>query len=1186
MLHLLSVIFGVLLGGTVLGLVAFSSWVLGTPSGARWVVGFVDQADWGVELHVDEIQGRLLGPLGVRGLVLKLPTTEVRATQASLVWSPAQLLWRRVAVDMLVVQDLHVSVLASDAPQAPASPPKIPHLPVSIAVGSVRIDRLKLQLPGVADVQVIEAIAADRYSWQGEHMTLDRIAARHAQTGPVELGFDARLENRQIEILSLRVRADATDPPARLKASGLLHLDDTPSTLDLAWSTLRWPLGGDPVVSSREGHLKLAGSLQDFSAQGAFALGDTAQIQTQARYSKASLDAKLAWTQLAWPLIGPARVQSAQGRAEVSGTPEAYRYTLDAQLAAEGKKGTAQAQGSGGLDHVVLEALNLAVGPSAIAGKAQVIWRPALDVTADLSLKNLDPALVDPAWPGQLNGTLVARTRLAETGVPQIEFVVGLDRSRLRGYPFALDAKGRAEGARVDLDVLKLVSGATRLDGRGRVTPPFDLSATLASTDLASLWPGLAGKLNLDASVKGPLQTPHVTARGNASGLGLDALRLGSLVLDADVDLSGAWSLNVEANTLSGPATVEQIRVQLDGNAGDHVLKLAAKARPASLDLEARGAFDRAHLSWNGVIAAGRLAPSGPTAWTLETPAALRADRQQVQLEPACWTAASSRVCAQALRDGTQVRSAFRLERLDFAYFASFMPTGWSAQGGIDGTGGVELRDGALSEAHADLATQPASIAREGETLFNSEAGHIRIDQSGGRAVADMKLPLREGSIRFHGELGPAADPLQRPLSALLDVALSELGVLRLASEDIERLSGRLDGRMTWTGTAGAPQAVGDIHLSGGVLRLATPGIELTEVTARVGADASGAMRVTASATSGGGRIDISGQARVNGDSQSADLAIKGENFQAANTTEARAWISPDLQLKFADRRLELRGDLNVPRAEITPVSFDSGVGPSGDQVIVTGEEDSAAGGGLKFIADVLVVLGDKVSVDGFGLKTHLAGSVRAIEQTGRAGSGRGEVRLEGGRYKAYGQDLEIESGRLLFNGGPLTEPAIEIRALRKPREDIEVGVFVRGTLDKPEFQLYSTPSMPRERQLSWLVLGRSLEDTGTGDDKALLANAALSLGLSGTDFLAQNLRGGLGLDEVSIGAEGGEDAQQAKFTVGKYLSPRLYVSYGVGLFQPAHVFKLLYDLGRGFKVSTESGVHTGGDLLYSVERP
>jgi translocation and assembly module TamB len=142
----------------------------------------------------------------------------------------------------------------------------------------------------------------------------------------------------------------------------------------------------------------------------------------------------------------------------------------------------------------------------------------------------------------------------------------------------------------------------------------------------------------------------------------------------------------------------------------------------------------------------------------------------------------------------------------------------------------------------------------------------------------------------------------------------------------------------------------------------------------------------------------------------------------------------------------------------------------------------------------------------------------------------------------------------------------------------------VRGTLAKPLFTVTSVPTMPRERQLAWLVLGHDLEATGSGDERAMLANAALSLGLTGTDFIAQNLRGRLGIDEISIGADAGDESSQARFTIGKYLSPKLYVSYGVGIFQPGNVFKLLYDLGHGFKLSTESGVVTGGDLLYTVE--
>ena len=126
---------------------------------------------------------------------------------------------------------------------------------------------------------------------------------------------------------------------------------------------------------------------------------------------------------------------------------------------------------------------------------------------------------------------------------------------------------------------------------------------------------------------------------------------------------------------------------------------------------------------------------------------------------------------------------------------------------------------------------------------------------------------------------------------------------------------------------------------------------------------------------------------------------------------------------------------------------------------------------------------------------------------------------------------------------------------------------------------------MSQEEQLSWLVLGRSLSETLKGGQGGELAGAAVSLGLTGGDFLAQQLGGRLGFDQVSVGAKPGETAEKARFAIGKYLSPKLFVSYGVGLFQPGNYFRLQYDLGRRFKLSGESGVTSGGDLLYTIER-
>lgn len=1187
------VTFGVLVSGVIVGAMFFTGWLVGTQDGARWVFDWIPRAGL-AELRIEKVEGRLLGPLSLEGLKLEVPGAQIEIDRARLEWAPGALLRREARISDLAAGTVIVRLRESDDVPRDSTPPRVPHLPVSVVVDRASLVRLEIHAPPPdaaapgeqpTPPQVVEAARVDRFEWVGARFAIEHLEGRHERVGRVAASAQARFAPESVQVDKLTVMVDG-DKPTRVDATGRVQLDNRDSQVSLQWTDLRWPLLGEPVVSSRRGTLKLQGTARNLRAQAALALGDTAHIEATGHYAAERLEANLDWTNLAWPLSGEPRVASARGKLDISGTPQAYRYVLDADLAAEGQKGSARVSGSGGLYHVVLDALRVAVAKARIEGNARVEWSPSLVADADLRVQDLDPALVVPGWPGRLNGTVKARTQMRNEE-PEVQFTVALEKSRLREYPLSLDARGNAMGTTVKLDALRLLTGDTRLDAKGQVTPPFDITARLDSPNLAALWPGLRGRTNLDASLRGTVQAPHVVAKGAVDGLEYQTLVIRHLDLDADVDLAGAWRLAIDVRELTGPTTVSHAQAKLHGRAAEHVLKLVVDAGPADAELEFHGAYDVARRAWSGTVASGRFAPTGLGEWTLEGAAALRADAVRVQLEAACWRAPDSRACAQFTRETDRLRAAFRLEQLDFAYFKSFLPEGWELRGGIDGNGMVELRNGVLSEARADLSTDPVEVRRDGQLLLKAERGSLLLEEVGGRAVAKVNLPLQDGIVKFDGELAPGGgDYATRPLRGRLDVALHDLGFLRIASEEITRFTGRIEGRMTWTGTLARPRPEGELQLLDAALDLATPGIELTELRARVGTDAAdGVFDLSASAKSGGGTLTLDGSANLAAQPRRIEIAVRGEQFQVADMAEARAWASPKLDLRLVGDRLELRGDLDVPRADITPPSFDSGIGASSDQVIVTGEEQAEAEAGLKLHADVRVVLGTKVRFEGFGLKTRLEGSVRAIEEPNRTSSGRGEVRLVEGRYKAYGQDLAIETGRLIFNGGPLTEPAIEIRALRKPREDVEVGVLVRGTLDKPEFQLFSTPAMPRERQLSWLVLGRSIEEGNGADERAMLANAALSLGLTGTDFLAQNVRGGLGIDDISIGADAGETADQARFTVGKYLSPRLYVSYGVGIFQPGQVFKLLYELGHGFKFSTESGVHTGGDLLYTLER-
>ena len=53
----------------------------------------------------------------------------------------------------------------------------------------------------------------------------------------------------------------------------------------------------------------------------------------------------------------------------------------------------------------------------------------------------------------------------------------------------------------------------------------------------------------------------------------------------------------------------------------------------------------------------------------------------------------------------------------------------------------------------------------------------------------------------------------------------------------------------------------------------------------------------------------------------------------------------------------------------------------------------------------------------------------------------------------------------------------------------------------------------------------------------------------------------------------------------GTYIAPRVYASYGIGLFDNENVVRIRYDLKRGFGITLTSGAKEAGvDLGYRFE--
>ncbi|MDX2425591.1 MAG: translocation/assembly module TamB domain-containing protein, partial [Cycloclasticus sp.] len=73
------------------------------------------------------------------------------------------------------------------------------------------------------------------------------------------------------------------------------------------------------------------------------------------------------------------------------------------------------------------------------------------------------------------------------------------------------------------------------------------------------------------------------------------------------------------------------------------------------------------------------------------------------------------------------------------------------------------------------------------------------------------------------------------------------------------------------------------------------------------------------------------------------------------------------------------------------------------------------------------------------------------------------------------------------------------------------------------------------------------------------------------------------GLDEMRV--ESSEGNQQASLVMGRYLSPKLYVSYGVGLIEAFNTLTLRYQISDKWQLKGESGEYQGADIFYTIER-
>jgi translocation and assembly module TamB len=366
---------------------------------------------------------------------------------------------------------------------------------------------------------------------------------------------------------------------------------------------------------------------------------------------------------------------------------------------------------------------------------------------------------------------------------------------------------------------------------------------------------------------------------------------------------------------------------------------------------------------------------------------------------------------------------------------------------------------------------------------------------------------------------------------------------------------------------------------AGGYLPAAGIRLEDVALTARLG---DGKIEIEKlQVKSGEGRLRGEGKINLDG-FVPADFRfeLEGENFRAVNLPELQLSVSPNLELRGRGRDWRVTGKVEVAEALVRGPQGKAPVTSSPDLVIVDAPAEEKKEIPLTLAVRVTVTLGDHVLVKAQGIDARLTGEIEVEGQSLERLTGQGRLEVAEGHYAAYGVRLKITRGSLVFAGGPIDRPTLDVLAVRTAGE-VEAGIRVTGTPRAPVVKLYSEPAMPDTDVLAYIVLGHPVG--GDSGQAGLLMGAAATLLSQGESAVLQDrIKRQLGIDVLDVQAGNG-DVTQSVVTVGKYLSPELYVSFGQSIFTNTSQVGLRYDLDRHWQVESTMGTESGVDLYYRI---
>jgi translocation and assembly module TamB len=1202
-------------------LMASVSLVLGTQSGSRWALGLVPG------LQLENFNGRLGGLWSADHLTWEQGANRVEVDAPVFDWSPGCLTRMTLCIDTLKAGDIRLR-FAPPTDAAPSGPITLPDLkiPLAIELGDVQVGSVMLDgAEQLRDLKLAAHWTADGLKIDSAHLQRDDLildltgllkpqadwpltAEGHLQLPPVAgqpLSLALNIDGDLLKTLKLNAQSSgyidaklvgelqplADNLPAEITITSeqFKPAADLPDTLQLNQLTLNakgdlaggYAILGNASLPAEQGPITLAlqGRVDAKGAEVAeLDLGSSAEQRLKLSgkldwQNGVRADAKIDWLDFPWhrlyPVIAEPDVKVHTFNGEISYTDGMYLGNFAGDFTGPAGPFSLNSPFSGDLQQVFLPQLELIAGKGKASGHLNLQFADGIAWDTALDLSAFDPSYWVAELPGTLAGPLRSKGSFKNG---QLNLNADLDlKGRLRGQPAVLQAQADGAADKWNVSALEIRLGDNRIQGTGSLQQKLVAQLDLNLPRLGQLWPGLQGQAKGRLDLAGTVQAPQGQLALQGSQLAFENNRLQTLALTAKLDAAQRAVIDLKTIGINvGDTALGTLSVNGQGDIKRQQVKLDLQGPLLKLALALDGNLDKGN--WRGRLASGDIQTGGQD-WRLQQPAKLeRLADGKINFGAHCWLSGPASLCGEDQRLMPEPRLRYHLKQFPLDSLAQWLPKDFAWKGSLNADVQLDLpASGPNGQIMVDASGGTLRV-REKQQWLDFPYESLKLTSTFKPKRVDANLDFRGGKLGSL-QLNATIDPLAKDknINGAFTLSGLDISVARPFVPVVDKLNGRLNGNGRISGGLLAPQVNGSVVLSDG--EVAGPELPVSLEKLNVQALIAGeSVQLQGRWSSGpNGQGTLAGQVAW-AQALNVDLSLKGSRLPITVEPYAKLEAAPDLKITLQGDKLAVSGKVFIPTGDIVIRQLPPSTVKVSDDTVIVGQQTEAGKPPMAIAMDIDVEVGkDKLTFTGFGLTANLAGRVHIGDNLDT----RGELNLNDGRYRAYGQRLTIRKARLLF-AGPIDQPYLDIEAVRQT-DDIIAGIRLTGSAEQPTTVVFSEPAMSQEQALSYLVLGRPLSTNG--EDNNMMAQAALALGLAGSSSTAGKLATDLGIKDFELDTSGSGDTT-AVVASGK-ITDKLSLRYGLGVFEPANTLTLRYLLSKKVYLEVAGGVASSLDIFY-----